>query len=562
MKSKLNILFSQKINIIRLILISIYLVTISYGAYSLYKHKDEIYFQAMKNAQDKAILMQEELLSTLTRMDIILDDAIEKYTDLMTGKQQIDMATVNINLEKMMKRLPEAQKHSLRLIDKNGDVVYSASDSAVFQKFSVRERDYFNILQDNKDSGLVFSKPVKSKISGNYVVPLNKRISYPDGAFAGFATVAINTEYLSQLFEKLNLESYSMIAVYDSNFNIVGRYPHPEKNIGKQVIIDEIKDSLENNQTSGIYSRFARVDGVYRNYYFSKVPEYPFIVLIGISPDDYLSDWRREVYIFIVFSIIGAIVFLILERLLTKLEKEKLIMLQQARLASVGEMIGNIAHQWRQPLNTLAIRIQEILFAFKSNEITEEYLHEFKNTSMELIEYMSKTIDDFRNFFKPDKEKMEFDIKDAIKSTLSILQDAMKSSCIKINLNISDDKLIILGYKNEFTQVLVNILNNAKDAIQQNNNDNNRFINIKAYNENSKVNILISDNAGGIPTNIIDKIFDPYFTTKHASQGTGLGLYMSKMIIEENMDGKLSVENIDGGACFLIEINANNKTLL
>lgn len=235
--------------------------------------------------------------------------------------------------------------------------------------------------------------------------------------------------------------------------------------------------------------------------------------------------------------------------------RDKDLMLQrQSRMAAMGEMIGNISHQWRQPLNALALSIQDVQMAQAYGELDEKYIDDFKTTSMNLVNYMSQTIDDFRNFFKLDKKKTEFEVKEAINKSLSIVKDSLRSLFVEVDIAIPNEKLMTLGYPNEFSQVLLNILNNAREALKDRKDSTNRNIKISAHKDNNTIKVTICDNALGIQPGIIDKIFDPYFTTKHQSQGTGLGLYMSKMIIEQNMGGKLYVYNTQDGACFVVEI--------
>jgi C4-dicarboxylate-specific signal transduction histidine kinase len=166
---------------------------------------------------------------------------------------------------------------------------------------------------------------------------------------------------------------------------------------------------------------------------------------------------------------------------------------------------------------------------------------------------MSSTIDDFRNFFKVDKVKRNFIVNEAIDSTLELLEGSFKHNNIAVDKEYQYEKIELLGHKNELEQVLLNIINNAKDALLQNHIKNAK-IDIKLESTSQKILINIVDNAGGIPSDIIDKIFDPYFTTKEQGKGTGIGLYMSKMIIETNMNGKIEVQNINNGASFIIKI--------
>jgi len=230
-------------------------------------------------------------------------------------------------------------------------------------------------------------------------------------------------------------------------------------------------------------------------------------------------------------------------------KKDKMIQ-QQNKLASMGEMIGNIAHQWRQPLNALNINIQNLDDDYADGLINEEFIEKFIDKNIDIIKFMSHTIDDFRNFFRIDKKKSLFSVKDAIEKVLSIQSVALKNHSIGVNF-IGDD-FQINGFASEFKQVILNLTNNAKDAIiEKQIQDGKIFIELSAN------KIVIRDNANGIPKDIIDRVFEPYFTTKEQGKGTGMGLYMSKIIIENNIKGSLHVENREHGACFIINLKSN-----
>ena len=222
-------------------------------------------------------------------------------------------------------------------------------------------------------------------------------------------------------------------------------------------------------------------------------------------------------------------------------EKEKLLQ-TQSKLAAMGEMIGAIAHQWRQPLNVLGLNTQLLIEDYLDGKIDEKYLENYEEKQMKIINFMSKTIDDFRNFFKVDKEKEKFSIKKAIEDVIEIVSAQLKNHNIEVILNGNDFE--INGYPSEFKQVILNVINNAKDAILANNIQNGKIIiTLK------EKYISIEDNAGGIPDEIKNRIFEPYFTTKE--NGTGIGLYMSKQIINQ-MGGDIEVTNTKQGAKFII----------
>ena len=236
-------------------------------------------------------------------------------------------------------------------------------------------------------------------------------------------------------------------------------------------------------------------------------------------------------------------------------KKQEQLLIHQSKLAEMGEMISMIAHQWRQPLSALGTIVQNIHLRYTLGKLDKEYIDNQKLLSNALTQKMSKTIDDFRNFFKPNKKKQVFSIKDAINQTIFLIDDSFKSNDIKIKCEILND-LSIYGYESELSQVLLNILTNAKDAFIENNTEY-PIIEIKTKKVQTHIKIIISDNAGGISKSIINKIFDPYFTTKTSCNGTGLGLYMNKIIVEENMQGQISVKNLKSGVQFTIFIPIN-----
>lgn len=235
-----------------------------------------------------------------------------------------------------------------------------------------------------------------------------------------------------------------------------------------------------------------------------------------------------------------------------ELRQKDQILIMQGRQAAMGEMIGNIAHQWRQPLNTLALTVQELSLFYDLGQFDRDFLNHNVNSSMLLIQHMSQTIEDFRNYFRPDKEKTEFRVHEAVTNSLSLLEGSLQNPLIAIEISAKHDP-VINGYRNEFAQVLLNILINARDAFIERKIIDPRIKITILCDENSTV-VTVADNAGGIPEEIISKIFDPYFTTKDPQQGTGVGLFMSKSIIEKNMGGILDVRNTSEGAEFRIKV--------
>lgn len=230
-------------------------------------------------------------------------------------------------------------------------------------------------------------------------------------------------------------------------------------------------------------------------------------------------------------------------------EKEQML-IHQSKLASMGEMIGNIAHQWRQPLTQLGTLLIGIELLYERGKLTSKTLHEKIRESEGLIAFMSNTIDDFRNFFASDKQKASFDVCQSVKNAISIMDSALKNNNIDCEFTCKDE-IFAYGYANEIAQVFLNLLANAKDVLLERKVLNPK-IEIDVTQESDKIIITICDNGGGVKVEPIEKIFEPYVSTKHASSGTGIGLYMSKIIIEKHSFGQLLVKNDQKGACFTI----------
>ena len=232
-------------------------------------------------------------------------------------------------------------------------------------------------------------------------------------------------------------------------------------------------------------------------------------------------------------------------------EKDRLL-IQQSRVAAMGELVNNIAHQWRQPLNVLGLLIQQLRMFYDVGSLRKEFLDSSVNKSMDLINHMSQTINNFMNFYSSDTEKVEFTVHEAVARTVSLVEDAFKNLQIGIDFHTNADSSIF-GCPNEYSQALLNILMNAKDALLESRPEDAR-VTVTIGREGDRSVVTVTDNAGGIADEVMGKIFEPYFTTKGPDRGTGVGLYMSKTIIEKNMNGSLTARSTPEGTEFRIEV--------
>lgn len=295
----------------------------------------------------------------------------------------------------------------------------------------------------------------------------------------------------------------------------------------------------------------------------------------SIASGTYLSDLKEvveekkqnlkrlnklEIEKMITFSIIVTVIFVILSYIFAKIIEKRFlvyqklvedeiirnrqkdeIMFQQSKMAAMGEMLENIAHQWRQPLSAISMNASGLQLRMDLEEVDKSVIDKVLDNIVKSTMFLSRTIEDFRNFFKSDKKQTEFNLKDTLEQSIKIVDSKFKNRDIKVFTTLEDIK--VYGSNNELVQVLMNILNNARDILENKKEDEERVLQISISKDNENALIKIHDNGGGVADGVAKKIFDPYFTTKHQSQGTGIGLYMSREIVVKHFKGTIEVEN-------------------
>lgn len=242
-----------------------------------------------------------------------------------------------------------------------------------------------------------------------------------------------------------------------------------------------------------------------------------------------------------------------------KNRQKDLLLFEQSKFSALGEMIGNIAHQWRQPLNIVSMLFQKIERSHKNNTLNDENMNKLVTQALDTVDYMSQTIDNFRSQFEPNREKEKYNLSSTIANTVALVDNSFNILGITIEIDILAS-IDLYGFPQDLKQILLNLLNNAKDAITLNSISSGKILIKAEYTDNQeKILIKVEDNGGGINKDYIDKIFEPYFTTKHKSQGTGIGLYMSKQIVEKHLGGTITVSSSNTNTCFNIIFPLSKK---
>ncbi len=291
--------------------------------------------------------------------------------------------------------------------------------------------------------------------------------------------------------------------------------------------------------------------------FYEKVGDLRAMIYVKIPVSTIIQGHKQQFItgggvMFFVFIGMLSLIFSIFKKNLTLQQRKDKLIQHQNRLAVMGSMIGNISHQWKQPLAHLSYMFINLELTCERGKLTNEKLMKKIQEGNAQINFMSNTIDDFKNFFSPKNERKEFDIAEITNQSIRLLKNTLDKNSINIILDFKSN-FKIKCIENEIVQIFINIINNAKDAFI-NSDEKHREIIIKSFIEDNKKVITIQNNAGQIPESIIDKIFDSYFSTKDMKVASGIGLYICKFIIE-SYNGKISVENIENGVLFKIEIN-------
>ncbi len=358
-----------------------------------------------------------------------------------------------------------------------------------------------------------------------------------------FSLLGINKKLSIENYFQALLSKYSPTAscIFDKNGSLVYM---------NDVAIDEF-DAVENARDLGIIniSSYILSDSLSSMLLQYKEQTYQ-LQIRGVQKENVLLVHLNNITKVLELEYANSSLEVKVKDVLSENETKNHLLIQQSKLATTGELIENIIHQWKQPLNALGVLLGNIQLTNTLRPMSTEEMDKVMLRATKLIKIMSATMDDFRNFFKADKQPTSFKVFECMSDVMLILEGLLIQENIEV-VNKIDPNLTVEGFKNEFTQVLLNIISNAKDAFIER-AAKNRRIELQTSVEDDKIVLSITDTAGGIAGEHLSKIFDSHFTTKEKSEGTGIGLHMSKLIIENDMNGTIAVENYKEGTRFTL----------
>ena len=522
---------------------------------------------------------EENILGTIRHLDEFL---VTLRRDYPQRQEQIPTLIASYN-----RHSEKALIIQLSITDARGIMIYNTKEMPE-KPLDLSDREHIRVHMNSRDDNLFISKPVMGRASKKWSIQFTRKILAPDGAFAGVVVLSVDPDYFTSFYRSIDIGKKGVITLVGmdgiirarSSSSTRGADPIGSSIPSSNIMFDPSKPPV------GIYHAPSSIDGISRIASYRRLKSYPLMVFIAIAEEEAYSvlRWHRNSLVLQGMLASGGILLICwlamryhsrqelfsreLERInsslqqrvdesVAELRSKDQMLIAQSRQAAMGEMIGNIAHQWRQPLNAVGMVFGNIRAAYQYNELTAEYLDKAAEKGNLLLQKMSTTITDFSNFFRPDRELISFSALEQINQAISLVEAGLASIHISLQLEVSQD-VTLYGFPNEYSQVLLNLLSNAREAIKDSGSSTGS-ITIRLYEQDGQGCVSVSDNGGGIADEVIGKIFEPYFSTK--KMGTGIGLYMSKMIIERNMNGVIEAHNIEGGAEFTIMIPYVKKSV-
>jgi len=460
-------------------------------------------------------------------------------------------------------QLTEVAREVWYVLDENGEAEeisyeYITGDRSFTLPYS-EEMAYFFEPQ-GKDYGIWISPYLDVDI--NQEVFSYSHAIYVDGLFLGVAGADINSEDIIKDVQQMQLLGDGYATLFDNNYEMIvppKSITDDEMQIITRQLIQNTKDSEQN--ACGIVKYSDKTNSNVLAY--SQMDNKWTMAIIQPRMQTYQPVSRLTTAVISIIAIIAIFIIVCLyvfakpiinkqADLENQNKKKDLMLMYQSRHVKIGEIFKNITSQWKQPLSTINILMENLLDSYSSGKFTEERLQKNAKNISDIVDSISETIDGFSDFLEPSKEKTSFDPASCIYAAISLMESSINQHKIKVKVNNASHGNVY-GYYNELVHIVFNILNNARDAIIQASPDE-RIIAVDILQLNDKLEIRIANNVGLIPEEVFDKIYDPYFTTKKGTEGTGLGLFISRQITEEQLNGTLNIKNIENGVLCTLTI--------
>ena len=510
--------------------------------YDLYNSYNREFAGVQRDAENLTGVLERQFTASGEKIDIVLREAVHEYTPIVTGKIWREVLKANQDLLRREAVVPETQDESLRVIDADGRVIFSAGDSAALPEVNVKDRAYFLKQKITPSAGLVISEPILSRFTGKWLFTLSRRIDYPDGRFAGIVQTAMRADYFQNAFKAIDIGEHDSIAMLSNDFRLVARYPILDAVLGKPFEQAEIKAGLDQGKSIGAYQAFSRDDGMKRLYSYRRLETLPLVISLGVAPEDFLKGWERKAWIYGISWLAFGVALVVLIRLaerrageIEKLNGQLAEKVDQAEAASQAKsnFLANMSHEIRTPMNAI-IGLTHILRRDKVTPAQGEKLARIAGAADHLLSVINDILDLSKiEAGKVALENENFSPEEMLQRICNIVVLRAQAKGIELVVDAGDLPPLLNGDVTRLVQALLNYLGNAVKFTE----NGSIVVRGKIVEETAKdvlVRFEVEDSGIGIAAEHLERLFAAFeqcdASTTRRFGGTGLGLAISRHI--------------------------------
>lgn len=494
-------------------------------------------------------VLEEQILSSFKKIDLVLLD----LQDSLVHEQEIHHKSSDLKkfLKSHKKRLPELW--TIKVFNQNGDLVEDDTDHPV--KINVKDRSYFQAFLANPKNELYISEPVIGRASKIWVIILSRPIHSKDGEFAGVINAVVPVDYYQKMFSRINIGEKGSIALFGFDSSVYSRFPLTGNIIGTKIdLTGDTRDFIQSAKTFHVYKDYSKVDGFEKIYSIRKIGSFPLFIAVGLSTQEILNSWKTRTILYVIFLSAIFITFtmtlFIYIRSVEMLEEQRKLAVQSAKLTTLGEMASNIAHEINNPLTVISTLAMISKFPEAANDKEVRFNNNIDKI-IQTVDRIAKIIKSLRTFSRDSYEDpiLPTSVQTIINTTSELCLQRLKNNQVDVEIVPFEDKLIKCR-EFQIVQVLMNLLNNSLDALD---GQKEKKVRVSVEESGKYMRILVQDNGPKIPDDVVEKMMNPFFTTKEMGKGTGLGLAISKGIIE-NHNGHFYFDKNRAETTFVIEL--------
>ena len=526
-------------------------------AYELYASYQREFAIVRRDSENLTGAIERHIRASSEKVDIVLQETIHDYAEVVQHARSVDVASVNRDLLRREAAIPETQTNSLRVIGADGTVLFSAGETAELPNVNVADRLYFLKQLRDSSAGLVVSEPILSRFTGKWVFTLSRRISRPDGSFAGLVQTAFRADYLENTFSSIDVGQEGIVALFSADFHLIARYPRLEEQLGQRFELEEIRSGIENGQKSGFYVRKSRVDGKERFFSYRKFATFPLLVNVGVSPDVFLKGWREKAWVYgatwacLGLTLVGVVLLTIRHSRkvedLNAMLNEQVIRAEAANRAK-SAFLANMSHEIRTPLNV----VSGMVSILRREGVTDRQalrLDSMDSAARHLLSVINNILD--LSKIEADKLVLEaapVQIGQLVTGVVDILSERARSRHLDVTVESDPVPDHLIGDQTRLRQALLNYASNAIKFTEKG-RITLRVRKLAESEHDVRLRFEVQDTGIGIDPEVLPRLFDAFEQADNSMSrkygGTGLGLAITRHLAEL-MGGEAGVESTVG----------------